>query len=466
MECFMNNTILSASLPKIYMYDVEGQKVSVALKSNPFDFEPQTLFSLAARQNKKRGFLFVSNVLGKHVPVNPFIPLLAGTALAVQFMSKLHGVQHDDTQAIVKAIKKTEDPSKVYEEVSAKPRFDLPQETLFIGFAETATALGHAVFNMFNKAHYLHTTREQIPLLASELDFNEEHSHAVNHRCYPLDLELLKTSKTIVLIDDEITTGKTALNIIRAIQLKFPKTDYVVLSLLDWRTADDRANYLKLEQQLDIKIHTISLFEGEIEVSGVAYCEQINPINLVSESKITDEPYALEEQKFLDLSEVIRVFSVDPTGYQSLSPFLKLTGRFGLSSRENQKILPLARDIGETLQFDRKGEKTLCLGTGEFMYFPMLVSAYMGKGISYHATTRSPMYPFPKPLYGIQNGFSYQSPDDASLKNYVYNIPLNYYDEVYLFLERDVHRDRLAPLLSVFYKLRIPRLVLVIGTSS
>jgi len=460
----MSNTISSASSPKIFTYNLEGQRVSVTLKSNPFAFAPRVLFSLAARKNKKRGFLFVSNVLGKHVPADPFVPLLAGVALAVQFMGKIHKVNYLDTHAIVQALKKNDDTRRVYETVITKPRFVLPQETLFIGFAETATGLGHAAFSMFDNAHYLHTTREQIPLLQSELCFNEDHSHAVNHRCYPLDTELLKNQKTIVLVDDEITTGNTALNIIRAINLKFPKRNYVVLSLLDWRTTENRANFRKLEEQLDIRIDTISLLEGEIEVSGDPFCEQMDQLNLVAESDIAEESQVSEEQKALDLKDVISVFSVDSTGYKSLSPYLKLTGRFGLSSKENQEILPLARDIGEALKSDRVGKKTLCLGTGEFMYFPMLISAFMGNGISYHSTTRSPIYPFPKPQYAIKNGFSYPSPDDPGITNYVYNVPVNHYDEVYLFLEREVSHERLMPLLNVFCKLGIPRLVLVIGS--
>ena len=39
----------------------------------------------------------------------------------------------------------------------------------------------------------------------------------------------------VVLVDDEITTGKTALNIIRQIQERFPKKEYVLASLLDWQ---------------------------------------------------------------------------------------------------------------------------------------------------------------------------------------------------------------------------------------
>ncbi|HBV86398.1 MAG TPA: hypothetical protein DEF42_07025 [Desulfosporosinus sp.] len=461
----MNNTISSASSPRIFTYDLEGQKLSVLPKRNPFDLELQVLFSLAARKNKKRGFLFVSNVLGKHVPVNPFLPLLTGVALAVQFMSRIHNLNHVDTQDIVQALKMKADPRKVYEAVLTKPLFVLPEDTLFIGFAETATALGHAVFSVFDNAHYLHTTRDQIPFLLAELNFNEDHSHAVNHRCYPEDPEFFRNPKTIVLIDDEITTGNTALNIIRAINVKFPKTNYVVLSLLDWRTAKDRANYRELEQQLDLRIDTISLLEGEIEVSGEPFYEQIDQLDLVSDSYIPDEFKVTEDYKFLNLPDVISVFSVDSTGYQSPSPYLKLTGRFGLSSRENQELLTLARDIGKVLKGDRVGKKTLCLGTGEFMYFPMLISAYMGKGICYHSTTRSPIYPFPKPQYGIQNGFSYPCPDDPGITNFVYNVPLMHYDEAYLFLEREVSRERLMPMLEVFRKLGIPRLVLVIGTS-
>ncbi|MCO1601819.1 phosphoribosyltransferase family protein [Desulfosporosinus nitroreducens] len=463
----MNNTISSASSPKIYTYNLEGQRVSVALESNPFDFDPQTLFSLAARKNKKRGFLFVSNVLGKHVPVDPFVPLLAGFALAVQFMSKIHNINHVHTQAIIQALKKNEDTRKVYESVITKSRFALPLETLFIGFAETATGLGHAVFSLFDNAYYLHTTREEIPLLPVELDFSEDHSHAVNHRCYPIDSELLRNPKTVVLVDDEITTGNTALNIIRAIHLKFPKTNYVVLSLLDWRTREERDNYKKLEQQLDIRIDTISLLEGEIEVSGQPFCEQMGQRDLVSE---TDFPFPEgfplnQEQKFLNMQDVISVFSVDSRGNSSLSPYLRLTGRFGLSSREDREILPLAKRIAESLKCDRAGGKTLCLGTGEFIYLPMLISAYMGNGIRYHSTTRSPIYPFPKAQYGIQNGFAYNCPDNESITNYVYNLPLNYYDEVYLFLEREVSPEGLNSLLNVFHKIGIPRLVLVISSS-
>ena len=460
MGYFMNNTISSVSSPKMYTYNLEGQRVNVTLTNNPFDFEPQTLFSLAARKNKKRRFLFVSKVLGKHVPADPFIPLLVGAALAVQFLKTLHQVDHADTPAIIQALKSHEETRVVYDTVIHRSLIALPDKTLFIGFAETATGLGHAVFSLFDQAYYLHTTREQIPLLTSELNFNEDHSHAVNHRCYPLDAEVLKTADTIILVDDEITTGNTALNIIRAIHAKFPKTNYVVLSLLDWRTAENREAYSKLEHQLGIKILTTSLMEGQIAVSGDPVNEQSNQFNHPVRRAIC-ECQVDPEVKFLKLIDLVQVYSQDSAGIKNVSPYLLLTGRFGLSTLDNQQTLPLAREIGEALKLDRIGQKTLCLGTGEFMYFPMLVSAYMGKGVSFHTTTRSPIYSFAKPQYGIQNGVSFENPDEPSITNYVYNVPDQYYDEVYVFMERQVSQDRLTSLLKAFRELGIPRLVLV-----
>ncbi|MDP4159517.1 MAG: phosphoribosyltransferase domain-containing protein, partial [Bacillota bacterium] len=148
----MNNTTLSTCLPKTYKYNLVGQQLTVTIKNNPFGFEPGTLFSLAARKNKKRAFLFVSNVLGKHVPVDPFVPLLAGIALAVQFLQKIHGWNHVDINDIIQALKHNRDTKKVYETVLQRGHITLPEETLFIGFAETATALGQAVFSLFDQA--------------------------------------------------------------------------------------------------------------------------------------------------------------------------------------------------------------------------------------------------------------------------------------------------------------------------
>ena len=65
-----------------------------------------------------------------------------------------------------------------------------------------------------------------------------------------------------------MTTGKTALNIIRSIQNKFPREEYIIASLLDWRSHTNRRQFKQLEDELQIKIHVISLLEGIIHTTG------------------------------------------------------------------------------------------------------------------------------------------------------------------------------------------------------
>ncbi|MDQ7096882.1 phosphoribosyltransferase family protein [Desulfosporosinus sp. PR] len=471
----MNSKISSAYLLKNYTYELPGLSLKVQLKNNPFNLEPETLFSLALRKNKRRRFLFVSKVLGKHIPGAPFLPLLAGAALAIQCFNKLSGLEHDQTWPLIQALKTGQQMQEAYESVAQKPLLNLPGQTLFIGFAETATALGQAVFSLFENAYYLHTTREYIPCLQAELDFREEHSHAVNHRCYPAQADYLSSSERIVLVDDELTTGNTALNIIRAIHRQYPKKNYVLLSLLDWRSGEHRADFRRLEAELDTKIHTISLMAGEIAFSSPAKAENScaasrdpQEISDLPNPELDDYPEykIISKLKEFSFPETIPVFSQDSLGDQNPIPYLKLTGRFGLNTHEQQTSWHLAQKLGRVLKTNRQGSVTLCLGTGEFMYFPMLVSAYMGDGVLFHSTTRSPIYTNSQGGYAIREGCAFRSPEDPGLINYMYNLPENYYDEVFVFLEREVSRERLTPLVRMFHDKGIPRLVFVICLAS
>ncbi len=176
--------------------------------------QPQQLLRLSgfgSRANKKRGFVFVSKVLGKHVPARPQQMQTAQRELAELLLARL----------------------------SQRP-------TLLIGFAETATGLGFGVFEQlqqagFALAFYLHTTRYR---LAQDLwlDFQEEHSHATEHLLYqPQDAGLraqLARVENLVLIDDEFSTGKTVQNLLRALQPHLPALRQVyAAALLSWLPA-------------------------------------------------------------------------------------------------------------------------------------------------------------------------------------------------------------------------------------
>jgi len=145
--------------------------------------------AFAARNNAKRHFLFVSKLLGRHLPTSPLRLRSAAAALAAKL-------------------------------VTAR----LSEPCLFIGMAETATALGQAVFREWTRAGgrglYLDTTRRRT---AGELafTFTEAHSHAPGHGVHLPSREddpggIFANASTLVIIDDEMTTGATSENLVVA----------------------------------------------------------------------------------------------------------------------------------------------------------------------------------------------------------------------------------------------------------
>nr|WP_088326874.1 phosphoribosyltransferase family protein [Bacillus cereus] len=423
-----NNSPISLLQTQNNTYNVLNNiKVHVEVRDNPYNLELDNLFQMAARINKKRSFLFVSTILGKHLPIKPAVSLASGFALAARYMEILHNTFHPFQKEILNLISLEID--KIPEEVF-RYQYPLQEEVLFIGFAETATALGHSMFQCFQNAKYVHTTRESIPNLESVITFEEEHSHATSHRCY-VDKSFFQNNNPIVLVDDEMTTGKTALNIIRSIQQQFPREEYTIASLLDWRSNTNRRQFKQLEEELQIKIHVISLLEGRIHLTG-------QPLN------ITKTDTHIEKTKPYFKKHTIICPALSYT-----SNYIKYTGRFGISSYEQKHIHSFAQEAGKMLQRKRIGKRTLCLGTGEFMYIPMKIAAEMGENILYQSTTRSPIHPVSNDVnYAIHNHFSYPNPEDFTITNYFYNISPYEYDEVFVFMERDVGEEALSPLLQ------------------
>ena len=179
---------------------VQQMRMMINIKENILNLDIYNYLDLAIRNNKKRRFLFVSKVLGKHLPCR---------ACDMDNLGK--------------------DIVKVYEK-----KQDYLNSGVVISFAETGTALGHSVFNYINADYeFIHTTREKIQNKKS-LDFLEEHSHATNHNLYYEDLKYLKDKEEIILVDDEITTGNTCINLIKKANELFPKKRYTICSILNW----------------------------------------------------------------------------------------------------------------------------------------------------------------------------------------------------------------------------------------
>ncbi|MGR3938166.1 phosphoribosyltransferase domain-containing protein [Streptomyces sp. BRA346] len=192
------------------------------------------LLGLALRRNPKRAHLLVSNVLGKHVPQRPAAVHGAGVALGQEVRALLG------------------------EEAAAR--------AVVLGYAETATGLGHSVADGLALAPYLHSTRRPVAGVPTVGGFEEEHSHATSHLLLPEDPRLLATDGPLVLVDDEFSTGRTVLNTIAALHRRFPRDHYVVVALVDMRSPEDRARLDAFASDLGARVDLVSAATGTVHL--------------------------------------------------------------------------------------------------------------------------------------------------------------------------------------------------------
>jgi hypothetical protein len=265
---------------------------------------------------------------------------------------------------------------------------------------------------------------------------------------------MIQNEREIILVDDELTTGKTALNIIQSIHAKFPRHVYTVISILDWRSEDNRISFIRLEQKLGVKINVVSLLAGTVQVKQHG--------ELVNQSTKVESFESLKPAvELIDLSSFFTSTPYSAKNPLNRSAFIKETGRLGLSTIENISLHQRVQEAATVLNQKRNGNRTLCLGTGEFMYLPMKLAAEMGRGVYYQSTTRSPIFIKDKVGYGARFGVSFPNPEDLEIVHNFYNIPLGFYDEIYIFFERKVMLENLQPLLKELAKLQIKMIRLV-----
>ncbi|OIK15424.1 hypothetical protein BIV60_09740 [Bacillus sp. MUM 116] len=428
----------STLLKKKFTFNIlDSIEVQVEVAENPYGLPVEKLFTMAARINKKRSFLFVSKVIGKHLPIDANKGLLSAALLAAQYLESGKGIKCSETSDLLVSFFRNERFSGgVFLPAAINP--------VVIGFAETATALGHAFFDNFQSADFFHTTREALTCREPELTFEEEHSHATSHRCY-IPKEIIQNEREIILVDDEMTTGKTALNIIQSIQSQCPRKIYTVVSILDWRSDEHKLKFIQLEKELGITIQTISLLAGRVQVKKLREIEEKN-------KEIEWDSHFSSSIEFIQLARFFT--SSKQWTERNRAEFIWETGRFGLSSQQNQSNHQRISIAAAFLREQRTGLKTLCLGTGEFMYIPMKFAAEMGPDVSYQSTTRSPIHVENEEGYGARFGVTFPSPEDPEITQFVYNIPPCEYDEVFVFFEREVDPLHLKPMVTELQKLQ------------
>lgn len=441
---------------------LQNLKMKINITKNKYNLDIENLFQLGARQNPKRSFLFVNNVLGKHIPVNPIIPLKLGYLLGAELTEDEVNplLIHD----LVSSINKENINNFDLKELE-KFKFNLKDKTLFIGFAETATALGHSVFSSFNdNSCFVHTTREEIKEFNSSFNFEEEHSHATSHLCYVLDKHIFDNIEQIVLIDDEMSTGKTNLNLIKSLYKHFPIKKFVCMSILDWRNKEEINNYLKLEQELNIKIKVISLIKGNFECNNekvyIEDLKQENSNKLIKNFSLNI--YHLNNiESNNNINEYIN-FTLEKTNKEE--SFLLGTGKYGLNNKNNKVFLNELYTKFKKLNlcFDNR---TLFMGFGEFMYIPMYIAAKFQNqdNIEFSSPSLSPIYIDSSKDYPINLVDKIQCPYDIQKEYYIYNLD-NRYKQVILFLERTPSLMFINRFVNICIKKGIENVNIILGS--
>lgn len=345
--------------------DLSRGRISVTVNQHHPEWQLDQLLSFAERINPKRAFLFVSKVLGKHIPVAPSLM------------------------------------QKSYQDLAALVPKDLPTPISVIGMAETAVGLGAGVYRELKKelgqqAIFSTTTRHPVETLPTLGLFLEEHSHAQDQFILsshdPIKHQHLLNSKTLILVDDEISTGKTFRNLILSLKNSgLAHVERIILvTLVNW------AEQHLVTDDLGIPVDVVSLLQGhwqwqanhqniDIQMPNVSATNQQSQ-NILAPNDWGREP------TFLDCKVWQKLKGIEPN------------------------------------------EKILVLGSGEFTWIPFLMAEQLeqqGVEVYFSSTTRSPIMQG----HAIESICSFHDNYGLNINNYAYNVSHQNFDRVFLIIE-------------------------------
>lgn len=403
----------SITLPRGTL-DLTYQTNSMANKNNlgqNDNYQLEDLLGFAQRINPKRAFLFVSKVLGRHIPVAPSTMRNAFTDLA-----------------------------------NLVPN-DLPKPVLVIGMAETAVGLSagvhQALQTRYPQALLLNSTRhaqhdEQSDANGADsllTTFCEDHSHASQHLIYQstdtITQEQLLASKTLIMVDDEASTGNTCVNVVTALRdAGLNQLEQVHLTtLVDWSLDQENT-----DQQTD-------------DIMPVRMADRLTGIEFHRHHLLS----GAWQWKDAPNPEPITMPSVDTTAAGSQA--LGFTGNWGrfptLNSTDgfNNYLSNFQAAFAgfynqDSFDVTQLSKKILVLGSNEFVWLPFLLSEWLETTsqnlkadtdamVKFSALTRSPIA-----LGGaITTMLSFHDNYGLGMTNFAYNVDPNEWDLIVLCVE-------------------------------
>ncbi|MEV8512046.1 phosphoribosyltransferase family protein [Dactylosporangium sp. NPDC051484] len=377
--------------------------VTIRTTTSPVGLTIADLVGLALRRNPRRAHLLVSTILGKHVPADPRLVLGAGLLLGALVGDLLRGTSTlpAGLGAQLRTALTPQDPGRAAAAAALPAAVPVGAESaVVVGYAETATGLGHAVADALGDAVCLHSTRRAVPGMVPLGGFTEEHSHATEHLLLPADPAVVLNDLPLVLVDDELSTGTTALNTIAMLHRLRPRRRYVIAALVDTRSPADQLRMARAAAALDTEIEVVALVSGSLAFAGTHV-----PIDLM--------PASVPRHGTLERIEVDW-----PAG-------LPGTGRHGFTPADRARLDVIVTDIAARIPVD--AGPLLVLGTEELMYTPLRIAAALADrlgDVRFSTTTRSPAVVVDDPGYPLRSRLVFAAHDNppGGGERYAYNV--------------------------------------------
>lgn len=210
------------------------------------------ILTFASRENPKRHFILVNKLIGRYTPTSPRIMRETYNQLA--------------------------------EKIGYGP------SSYVVSFAEAATGLGAGIADSLARyqeaeVYFQHTTRHK---LEEDLWFtvDEEHSHAINHMFYKPQKSLFNSivkSKRLVIVDDEITTGRTIKVLLLKILQYLPDVEEIIItSVVNLMGEKNQLNDLNV----NIPIRYVTILKADISLEKAPNFNPQLPVKV--NSKLTE----------------------------------------------------------------------------------------------------------------------------------------------------------------------------------
>ncbi len=369
-------------------------------KNTPYQLED--LLDFAQRINPKRAFLFVSKVLGRHIPVSPRIMRSAFTDLSNLIPS------------------------------------DLPKPILVIGMAETAVGLSAGVHQALqtrypnalllnSTRHAQHNDDNTETLLTT---FSEDHSHASQHLIYQsadtVTQAQLLASKTLIMVDDEASTGNTCVNVVTALRnAGLDQLQQVHLTtLVDW-SLNQNQSHANADDTIATRLSNIEFHRHHLLSGAWQWTDAPNPEPITMPSVDTTEAGS---------------YALGDTGNWGRFPTLDSTDGFAFYLTKFQAAFNLfnqqAQSEKASFEKEQLPQRILVLGSNEFVWLPFLLAEWLetqtqNATVKFSALTRSPIA-----LGGaITTMLSFSDNYGLGMTNFAYNVEPSDWDLIVLCVE-------------------------------